>query len=113
MASLTAEQREDLQTFLKDWLRHAGRTQTDLRRALKAASIRMPVLIDALQLTYSRGGLAALAEQLCSIDALWQSEDAAPSEPHSRMAGSGEDPLGQLDLLLEEIRADAEAPESA
>jgi len=35
MASLTSEQLEDLQVFLKEWLRHSGRTQADLRRALR------------------------------------------------------------------------------
>jgi hypothetical protein len=34
-ASLSTDQLEDLQTFLKDWLRHTGRTQADLRRALR------------------------------------------------------------------------------
>lgn len=107
MATLTAQQREDLQAFLKDWLRHAGRTQTDLRRALRAGSIRMPVLIDALQCSYSEAGLTGLAETLCSIEERWQSEDDPPTEPRSRLGADGEDPLGQLDLLLEEIRADA------
>ena len=35
-SSLSADELEDLQAFLKDWLRHAGRTQADLRRALRA-----------------------------------------------------------------------------
>ena len=36
-ATLTGDQLEDLQGFLKDWLRHTGRTQADLRRALHAS----------------------------------------------------------------------------
>jgi hypothetical protein len=102
MASLSAEQLEDLQAFLKDWLRHAGRTQSDLRRALKAASIRMPVLLEALQSTYGRQGPAGLAAQLCEIEDRWQREEAS--------APALEDSLGQLDLLLQEIRGDAGGP---
>ncbi|MEO1002452.1 MAG: hypothetical protein AAFX65_04995 [Cyanobacteria bacterium J06638_7] len=106
MVSFSAEQRDDLQAFLKDWLRHAGRTQSDLRRALKAASIRMPVLLDALQSTHSQRGLAGLAAQLCDIEALWQQEDAnAPAERPGPAMGR-HDSLGQLDLLLQEIRGD-------
>ena len=75
MAALTSEQLDELQSFLKDWLRHSGRTQSDLRRALRASSIRMPVLLDELDRTYRRDGLVGLAERLCDIEAVWQSED--------------------------------------
>ena len=105
MSSLTSDQLEDLQVFLKDWLRHTGRTQADLRRALHAASIRMPVLLEVLQRTYSNQGLPGLADQLCRVEELWRSEDGAggPAED----GGSGLDAsLGQLDLLLQEIRQD-------
>ena len=47
-SSLTSDQLDDLQSFLKDWLRHTGRTKADLRRALQASSIRMPVLLEEL-----------------------------------------------------------------
>ena len=63
MATLTAEQLDDLQSFLKDWLRHAGRTQADLRRALRASSIRMPVLLEELARIHGRDGLIGLAER--------------------------------------------------
>lgn len=105
MATLTAEQRDDLQAFLKDWLRHTGRTQADLRRALRAGSIRMPVLLDALARIHASEGLAGLADRLCAIEATWQGEDHAD--------GGGEvsedlaDSLGQLDLLLQEIRLES------
>lgn len=101
MATLSSEQLDELQTFLKEWLRHTGRTQADLRRALRASSIRMPVLLGELERTYGRGGLAALAERLCGIEELWQGEETDTPPVHGF-----EDPLGQLDLLLEEIRAD-------
>lgn len=105
MATLSPEQLEELQTFLKDWLRHTGRTQADLRRALHAASIRMPVLLDVLQRTVSRDGLAGLAAQLCGVEELWQSEDRA-GEAGGEATPGLEASLGQLDLLLQEIRQD-------
>ena len=108
MAALTPEQLDDLQSFLKDWLRHAGRTQADLRRALRLPSVRMPVLLEALNRTYSRGGIAELVSQLCTIEAAWHSEDQAAvlegleSTPGAPSAAG--DSLQQLDLLLQEIR---------
>jgi hypothetical protein len=78
-SSLTSDQLDDLQSFLKDWLRHTGRTQADLRRALQASSIRMPVLLEELNRTYSRSGLDGLAQQLCGIEELWQHEDGWPA----------------------------------
>ncbi len=105
MATLTSEQLDDLQAFLKDWLRHTGRTQADLRRALHAASIRMPVLLEVLLRTYGQRGLPGLAEQLCGVEELWRSEDAAGGADGEGLPGL-EDSLGQLDLLLQEIRQD-------
>jgi hypothetical protein len=95
--ALTEEQLEELQAFLKDWLRHAGRTQSDLRRALRAPSIRMPVLLEELRRIHEEGGLSGLADRLCGIEAGWQEE-----EHHREEEPPGS--LGQLDLLLEEIR---------
>ena len=99
MATLTNNELEDLQTFLKDWLRHTGRTQADLRRALQAGSIRMPVLLDVLQRTYSRDGLPGLADQLCRVEELWQSEDGTAGPDDAGLPGL-EASLGQLDLLV-------------
>ncbi|MEB3326506.1 MAG: hypothetical protein VKI39_02220 [Synechococcus sp.] len=107
-ATLTADQLEDLQGFLKDWLRHTGRTQADLRRALRASSIRMPVLLEVLQRTYGRSGLAGLAEQLCAVEDLWQSEDGTCESDVDGLPGL-EASLGQLDLLLQEIRQDRQS----
>ena len=105
MAMLTAEQLDDLQVFLKDWLRHSGRTQADLRRALRASSIRMPVLLDELARVYSRDGLTGLAQRLCDIESLWQGEDQG-IDGDDQAPISLDDSLGQLDLLLQEIRLD-------
>lgn len=108
MSALTAEQLEDLQSFLKDWLRHAGRTQSDLRRSLRAASVRMPVLVDVLHRTYTRGGLPDLVAQLCAIEAEWHGEDQAAVLTQLGDAGAMPSALSgsleQLDLLLQEIR---------
>ena len=102
MASLSLEDLEEHQNFLKDWLRHSGRTQADLRRALRVSSIRMPVLLEELQRIHGREGINGLAERLCGIDLLWQDQPGS-------VDGDGDLPdleasLGQLDLLLEEIR---------
>jgi hypothetical protein len=102
MSSLTDEQRDDLQTFLRDWLRHTGRTQADLRRALRASSIRMPILIEELDRIHARQGLIALAERLCGIEQLWQGEELAAADD-ALLDGLPES-FGKLDLLLEEIR---------
>ena len=100
MASLSLEDLEELQSFLKDWLRHSGRTQADLRRALRVSSIRMPVLLDELQRIHGREGLNGLAERLCGIDMLWQEQPGSGDDDLPDLESS----LGQLDLLLEEIR---------
>jgi hypothetical protein len=111
MASLTAGELDELQAFIKDWLRHAGRTQADLRRALQAGSIRMPVLMEVLAATHAGQGLSGLAAQLCAIEERWQGEDhwppdAAGAGPAEEAASSLDASLGQLDLLLQEIRMD-------
>ena len=103
-SSLSADQLEDLQAFLKDWLRHAGRTQSDLRRALRATSIRMPVLIEELERTYRDQGLSGLAQRLCGIEAQWHVENGHPQETMRSAVVSSASSLGQLDLLLDEIR---------
>ncbi len=102
MALLTSVELEDLQSFVKDWLRHQGRTQADLRRALRAESIRMPVLLEALQHIHDERGLVGLAERLCGIEQHWHEDQPAPE------CGEASDGLGQLDLLLEAIRRDGE-----
>jgi hypothetical protein len=111
--TLSSEELEDLQLFLKDWLRHAGRTQADLRRALRATSIRMPVLVSELQRIHSQQGLRGLAEQLCQIETLWYGETIDdPSSPIS-LGLQGSDPMDQLDLLLDEIRTASDSEDSS
>ena len=104
-AVLNADQLDELQAFLKDWLRHTGRTQSDLRRALRAASIRMPVLLDALQNIHQAQGLLAMVDRLCAIEASWQQEDQSEGgRPRDDEGDDSVDAFGQLDLLLQEIR---------
>jgi hypothetical protein len=105
--SLSPEQLDELQSLLKDWLRLTGRTQSDLRRALRAGSIRMPVLLEELHRIYSQQGAAGLAERLCAIEAQWLAEE--PGE-HGDLFAAGDpmaESMGQLDLLLQEIRGDS------
>jgi hypothetical protein len=104
--TLSPEQLDELQSLLKDWLRLSGRTQSDLRRALRAGSIRMPVLIAELHRTWSHQGAAGLAERLCAIEAGWLAQEPGGDDGASGEDGLLEDSMGQLDLLLQEIRAD-------
>lgn len=107
MLTLHADQLDELQAFLKDWLRHTGRTQADLRRALKASSIRMPVLVEELHRIHAKQGLGGLAKRLCDIESLWYREDEGMVlDGLGSAPGALGDSLGQLDLLLEEIRQD-------
>jgi len=117
MAHLSADQLEDLQGFLKDWLRHCGRSQADLCRALRAPSTRMPALLAELQLLHAHQGLIGLVEKLCGIEQQWRAEASTPLWPAADHGDADaddnlddlgnedlEDRFGQLDLLLEQIR---------
>lgn len=105
--SLSQEQLDELQSLLKDWLRLTGRTQADLRRALRAGSIRMPVLLEELHRTWIRQGAAGLAERLCAIEAQWLAEEPCQDGAFSVAGDPLADSMGQLDLLLQEIRGDS------
>ena len=105
--SLSPEQLDELQSLLKDWLRLTGRTQADLRRALRAGSIRMPVLLEELHHTWIREGAAGLAERLCAIEAQWLAEEPGEDGAFFDAGDPMADSMGQLDLLLQEIRGDS------
>ena len=49
MSGWTPEFEADLTLLLKDWLKQQGRTQSDLRRNLRAVSTRMPALLEVLE----------------------------------------------------------------
>ena len=104
MSGWTPQFEADLTLLLKDWLKQQGRTQADLRRNLRAVSTRMPALLEVLEREHKLRGLAGLADRLCSVEAEWHGQPANDS------AGGGtaeDDPFGQLDLLLQEIRDDS------
>ena len=99
---------DDLAALLKDWLKQQGRTQSDLRRSLRATSTRMPALMEVLGREHALGGMPRLAARLCSIEAEWAADpghsDHGDSDASSSQSSA--DPFGQLDLLLREIRDD-------
>ena len=49
MSRWSQELEDDLAALLKDWLKQQGRTQSDLRRSLRATSTRMPALMEVLE----------------------------------------------------------------
>ena len=99
---------DDLAALLKDWLKQQGRTQSDLRRSLRATSTRMPALMEVLQREHALGGMPRLAARLCTIEAEWAANPGATAHQDSGASTSenSADPFGQLDLLLREIRDD-------
>ena len=103
MTGWTPEFEADLTLLLKDWLKHQGRSQADLRRNLRAVSTRMPALLEVLEREHKLRGLSGLADRLCSVEAEWHGQ---PSADSTGVAAADEDPFGQLDLLLQEIRDD-------
>ncbi len=101
MSNWSKKFEEELTLILKDWLKHHGKTQADLKKGLQASSTRMPSLLEVLEKEYRIGGLHKLLDRLCLIEADWRkpSSDSVQGEVSS-------DPFGQLDLLLEKIRDD-------
>ena len=93
----------DLTQLLKDWLKGQGRTQADLRRSLRAASTRMPSILEVLEQDYKAHGLQGLTSRLCQVESEWHGEER-PFDANT--AKTAADPFGQLDLLLQEIRQD-------
>ncbi len=101
MAIWSPKTEEELAVLIKDWLKQIGRTQSDLRKSLQASSSRMPGLIDALKIEFKNGGMAQVAARLCSIEKDWKNNTETAPEMNSL---DHDDPFGQLDLLLEDIR---------
>ena len=99
---------DDLASLLKDWLKHQGRTQSELRRSLRATSTRMPALMEVLERDHKLGGMPRVAARLCAIEAEWASseDDGTGASSLSKVTNLDPDPFGQLDLLLREIRDD-------
>ena len=70
MSRWSQELEDDLAALLKDWLKQQGRTQSDLRRSLRATSTRMPALMEVLEREHVLGGCLG-----------WQ-PGSAPSKPN-------------------------------
>lgn len=105
MTGWSQELEDDLGALLKDWLKQQGRTQADLRRSLSATSTRMPALLTILQRDHSLGGMQRVAARLCAIEAEWADHPSTSDSVETFAASEhSDDPFGQLDLLLQEIR---------
>ena len=92
---------EDLTILLKDWLKNQSKTQSDLRESFKTSSSRINVLLEVLKEDYLLGGIAKIADRLCSIEANWKN-----SKEDDQKKLNSSDPFNQLDLLLEELKKD-------
>ena len=89
---------EDLILLIKDWLRQAGRTQSELCQSLNLRSSRLPILIDFIKKDFISGGIPEVANRLCEIEALWTEEDVGTSKKKKNIQLNNS---GQLDLLDE------------
>ena len=98
MKNWSKEIEDEMMLFLKDWLKQQGRTQADLKKQLNAETTRMPALIEVIKKEYSLGGMKRVASLLCSIE-----EDWSTPQENSNNKKEPNDPLGQLDLILEEL----------
>ena len=101
MTEWNNEIEDEITLLIKDWLKQKKKTQKDLKRILNASSERMPVLIEALKLEYSAGGLAQLLKVLCAAEESWEKSNQIKQSEENFS-----DPFGQLDLLLEELKED-------
>ena len=103
ISSWSERTEEELGLLIKDWLKQNGHTQSDLKKSLGAISTRMSALIEVLKKEHLTGGFPSVASRLCEIEKEWESNSSTLSKE-----GSNTDPLGQLDLLLEEILEDCD-----
>tara|TARA_Y100001968_G_scaffold232126_1_gene214882 strand:+ start:1245 stop:1580 length:336 start_codon:yes stop_codon:yes gene_type:complete len=94
-ARWSKEIEEDLILLIKDWLRQAGRTQSDLCQSLSLPSTRMSTLIDFLKKDFVSGGIPKIATRLCEIEAIWENDTAKKSNKNGVQIKTS----GQLDLL--------------
>ena len=87
---------EDLVLLIKDWLRQAGRTQSELCQSLHLPSSRMPTLIESLKKDFSSGGIPKIANRLCEVEEVWTNGGGEKTKKNFDLNSSG-----QLDLLDE------------
>ena len=87
---------EDLILLIKDWLKHIGRTQSELCQTLNLPSARMPTLIESLKKDFNSGGIPKIANRLCEVEELWTNGVEVKPKKSFELNSSG-----QLDLLDE------------
>ncbi len=104
MPTWSTETKDELALILKDWLKHQGRSQAELKASLRATTTRMPSLIEVLENEYRLGGLLRVVGKLCQVEAEWNNKERGILE--SKETKESDDPFDQLDLLLEEIQED-------
>ncbi len=103
MKKWTNEIEDELAVFIKEWLKHSGRTQADLCLFLNASNTRMSSLLEILKKDYDKGGISKIAQHLSDVERSWAHGHDSQLESLNRS-----DPLGQLDLLLDEIKEDCD-----
>ena len=94
--SWSKEIEEDLIVLIKDWLKHTGRTQSELCQSLNLPSARMPTLIESLKKDFNSGGIPKIANRLCEVEELWTNSGGEKTKKSFELNSSG-----QLDLLDE------------
>ncbi len=106
ISSWSSQIEEELTQIIKDWLKYQGKTQADLRQSLQAESSRMQALMEVLKKEYSSGGLPKMTEKICQIEESWSIKSQTKNATGDIKETGIDDPFGQLDLLIEEIRED-------
>ncbi len=101
MAKWSKNTEEEIMLLIKDWLKHQGKTQKNLKESLHSDSERINSLLDSLSEEYASGGLPKLVNKLCSIEEAW-----IEGNTNKSLSRTDEDPFSQLDLLLEELKED-------
>ena len=87
---------ENLMLLIKDWLRQAGRTQSELCQSLNLPSGRIQTLIEFLKKNFTSGGIPKIANQLCEVEEIWIRGEGEKPQKDNRSNASA-----QLDLLDE------------
>ena len=90
---------EDLILLIKDWLKHIGRTQSELCQSLNLPSARMPTLIESLKKDFNSGGIPKIANRLCEVEELWTNGGGGGGGKTKKSFELNSS--GQLDLLDE------------
>ena len=87
---------EGLILLIKDWLKHSGKTQSELCQTLNLPSARMPTLIESLKKDFTSGRIPKIANRLCEVEELWKNGGEEITKKSFELNSSG-----QLDLLDE------------